>query len=186
MTIKRVSLLLLATLAIPVSASRVDDDKPTLHVVYVAASTCGICKTENIKSAVSRVREVVAGWAAKNGMNFVATGIAADVDVQAGLALLRDGKETIPYDQVIIGGGMFFNEGMVAYVVGSRGQEHFLNDFPDLALPQLLVLYEERHIENDRLRVDRRFVVMHGLSSMLERMPGAIENALDARSWRAN
>ncbi len=84
---------------------------------------------------------------------------------------------------MVIGRG-FFNEGIQAFVASERGQPAFRSEFPDVALPQLLLYREHRSYVNGRvIHVERPALLEHAVGALVTILDGdGIRNGLD-KAW---
>jgi hypothetical protein len=100
----RRSFLALCLATSPALAQTADRDLPQgkeLIVVYVGATSCGPCLLPETKSAVARMKVLLASFAEKNGYAFSAVGVATDWSTASGVKFLSDNA---PFDQLVIGG----------------------------------------------------------------------------------
>ena len=138
---------LLWAFSVPAHATSPVENDVRIHFVYIGASTCGVSNSQRTKMGVTRVRDTVREWAEKQGYHFTVTGIATDVDLDSGWKFL---KENGPFDQVIIGLG-WHNEGFQAFVV----LFHEPDSLPDLGIPQVVVIEEQRTTSKQTVKVVR-------------------------------
>lgn len=81
---------------------RPDTDRSVEVVaVYLGATSCGPCRTEETKQAVREILAKAEERALERNLEFQAVGAAFDEDIGAGLELLAS---TAEFDQVIVGG----------------------------------------------------------------------------------
>lgn len=167
-------------------ALALDTVERSLHLISIGASDCGMCRGERTKQALGRIRNAVREWAARNGFALVETGVATDVDVARGIEFLREG---MPYDQVIVGRGGLLNEATLTFVAASRNGSS-TDDFPDVALPRLLLLFEEIRTRKEMIAGTRRVRVFDLVGGLIvfvaEQNAAQIAGWLDARPWEAS
>jgi hypothetical protein len=118
---------------VPVLQAETAEDEEQLHFVYIGASTCGMCKTPEMKEAVQQAREIFRRQAEASGVSFVAVGVAAEADVEKGLGFLA-GYGT--FDQLVVGGG-FENLAMMEYVWSQQPPSQ--DSLPNQGIPQIVV-----------------------------------------------
>ena len=117
-----------------------------LLLVFVASSRCPWIDTPDLRSAVERARQGVRKAAEAEGLHFGSIGIAVDVGVNEGTAMLRDFG---PFDEVVAGRS-WVNTGALSYV---------WRDLPGIAaVPQVLVVRRNLKWEGDGYEVTGEWV----------------------------
>ena len=69
--------------------------------VYIGATTCAPCMSPEVKSAVQRMKGLMAAQAKQTGAAFSIIGASTDWSVTAGAAFLEPNG---PFDQIVVGG----------------------------------------------------------------------------------
>ena len=88
-----------------------------LVVVYLGATDCGPCRTEETKAAVRDIIERARGAAAERNLPFHAVGAALDEDWREGVAFL---ESTAEFDE-IMSGGSWRNQAAVEHIFSVEG-----------------------------------------------------------------
>ena len=88
-----------------------------LVVVYLGATDCGPCRTEETKSAVRDIIDRVRAVAAKRNLPFHSVGAALDDDWREGVGFL---ESTAEFDEVMAGGS-WLNQAAVEHIFSVEG-----------------------------------------------------------------
>ena len=69
--------------------------------VYVGATTCGPCRSPEVKDAIQRMKPLLAAQAKARGAALSIVGVSTDWAVKDGIAFLEPNG---PFDQIVVGG----------------------------------------------------------------------------------
>jgi hypothetical protein len=83
---------------------------------YIGASTCGPCRTKELKAAIQQMKPLLACQAKATGRMFAVIGVSLDWRVDTAISYLA---ATAPYDEIIAGNN-WVNSAAVAFIWQAR------------------------------------------------------------------